>query len=159
MEIQTFKSFNLIRICASCGADITEENSYYPQLCSECAEKQAHLELIRERVKKLEEKITPFLWRGRRTVRCPYCGSRAELLGNSVLMIKCDFCGLFARRVSYNFPFKLYFMIDNKWELFHYERDVTFGSVWEIFEKIDNERIKTQSKILDYQKRLKDLGL
>lgn len=158
MVIQTHKS-NLKHICAVCGNEIVQENGHYPHLCASCAEKQAHLELIRDRLQRLETYLKPFLWCGEHHVRCPYCGSRAKLTGSTVRMIQCDFCGLFARRIDDSKHFKMWFMVDGKWEEFHYERDVTWGSVWDLFEKIDTERKETQSNLLDYQERLKKLGL
>lgn len=53
----------------------------------------------------------------------------------------------------------MWFMIDGKWEEFQYERDVTWGSVWDMFDKIDAKRKEEQSNLLDYQERLKKLGL
>lgn len=149
----------LIRVCAACENEIIQENGRYPHLCDDCAEKQAHLELIRDRLHRLETDLKPFLWHGENHVRCPYCGSRAKLIGSSVKMIQCRFCGLFARRIDVSTHFKMWFMVDGKWEEFHYERDVTWGSVWEIFEEIDAKRKETESNLLDYQKRLKELGL
>ena len=74
-------------------------------------------------------------------------------------MIQCDYCGLFARRIDDSKHFKLFFIVDGNWEEFHYERDVTWGSVWDLFERIDAKRKETQSNLLDYQQRLKNLGL
>lgn len=147
-------------ICAACDSIISGEwNPHYPHLCASCAEKQAHLELIRERITRLETDLKPFLWYGKYHVRCPYCGSRAKLTGSTVRMIQCDYCGLFARRIDDSKHFKMYFMVDGNWEEFHYERDVTWGSVWDLFEKIEAKRKETQSNLLDYQQRLKNLGL
>lgn len=158
MVVQTSKN-NLKRICAACGNDIVQENGHYPHLCNDCVEKQTHLELIRDRLQRLETDLKPFLWYGEYHVRCPYCGSRARLWGSKVRMIQCSFCGLFARRIDDSKHFKLWFMVEGKWEEFHYERDVTWGSVWDMFEKIDAKRKEEQSNLLDYQERLKKLGL
>lgn len=158
MDIQTRKS-KLKRVCAVCDNEITQENEDYPHLCNNCAERQAQLELIRNRLHLLEINLKPFLWYGESHVRCPYCGSRARLMGSTVKMIQCSFCGLFARRIDESKHFKLFFIVDGEWEEFHYEHDVTWGSVWELFEKIDTKQKETESNLLDHQKTLKKLGL
>lgn len=149
----------LVRICGACEKEIVQGNGLYPHLCDECAEKQAHLELIRTRISNLESNFKPFIHEGRPHVKCPVCGSRAEVFGGTVKMIQCEFCGMFARRIDEIHHFKIYFYENEEWVEFHYERDVTWGSVWDIFEKIDQERKKQESIILDYKERLKKLGL
>lgn len=145
----------LERICGACDKVILEENPKYPNLCDECAEKQEHLIKIRERLLRLNSNKY-FIKEGDKSVICPYCGSRAKIFGNTVKMIQCDYCGLFARKIDENHEYKLYFMIDGQWTMFHYERDLEYGSVWEMFDKIDKEREQQKSIKLDHLEKLKN---
>jgi len=148
---------SLKQICAACGEEIVGLRDRYDNLCDKCADKQDKIMEVRRRVAVLKNGWNFRIKNGEKVVRCPYCGSNAELSGSTVKIVSCRFCGCLATNYIAENPIKIYIRKGGDLIPFDYQHDVTHGTVFEFFEKMDASN--EQSNILDNKEKLKKLNL